>query len=365
MDATTSTCPEDDAKPLFRKGVDYEREGLHYEAMRCYKRALKLDPNVEKNIADEDLVSRFSSMDTTGDENTVSDECEDEYDNKEDLFLRFQRIMGPQICFPECTQSTTHFSDLPFELVLYIFRFVVSYNLDLRMLEQCAAVCRGWYLCARDPELWRRACSKFWPSNVKDIVQYNGSWRQMFIERPSVLTIGCYISKISYVRRGEESFVDNSNGRSFNVVYYRYLRFYSDGRVVKVQSDDHPSKVVPKLQTRESRIRAPYKVYPGHYRLSGKQLFVTLYSEVELPRGFHRQLGLDKNNQRKTTFNMVLEISKYKSKHNWKLRCTDYEIIYKNSVNKVMVTKYDLSNNRLPPFIFSRVKCYGDELHVL
>lgn len=65
---------------------------------------------------------------------------------------------------------------------------------------------------------------RFWPSDVKDIVLYDGSWRQMFIERPSVLTIGCYISKISYVRRGEESFVDNTNGRSFNVVYYRYLR---------------------------------------------------------------------------------------------------------------------------------------------
>lgn len=49
---------------LFRKGVDYEREGFHYEATRCYKQALKLDPDVEKKIADEELVLR--SMDTTG-----------------------------------------------------------------------------------------------------------------------------------------------------------------------------------------------------------------------------------------------------------------------------------------------------------
>lgn len=33
-----------------------------------------------------------------------SDEIEDEYDNKEDLFLRFQRIMGPEICFQENVQ---------------------------------------------------------------------------------------------------------------------------------------------------------------------------------------------------------------------------------------------------------------------
>lgn len=55
---------QDDAKVLFRKGVDYEREGSHYEATRCYKQALKLDPDVEKKIADEEFVSH--SMDTTG-----------------------------------------------------------------------------------------------------------------------------------------------------------------------------------------------------------------------------------------------------------------------------------------------------------
>jgi hypothetical protein len=60
---------QDDAKALFRKGVDYELEGFHYEAMRCYKRALKLDPDVEKKVADEEFVSR-SSMDTTGEQAT-------------------------------------------------------------------------------------------------------------------------------------------------------------------------------------------------------------------------------------------------------------------------------------------------------
>lgn len=358
MDTMPTTSSEDDAKVLFRKGVDYEREGFHYEATRCYKRALKLDPDVEKKIADEELVSR--SMDTTADENNVSnDKSEDEYDNKEDLFLRFQRILGPLICFPARAQLTTHFSALPPELVIYIFRWVVSYDLDLRMLEQCAAVCRGWYLCARDPELWRRACSKFWPSNVNDLVPYDGNWRKMFIERPNVLTIGCYICKITYVRRGEESFRDNTNGPSFQVVYYRYLRFFSDGRVLMVLSYNPPYKIVRKLQTRE---KAPFNVSPGHYRLSGKQLFLTLDSEdKERDREFNRKYGWEDNTERKTTYNMVLEISKYKSKQNWKLQCIDYEIVYQSRVNKVKVTKYDLTNNRFPPFIFSRVKCYSNE----
>lgn len=67
--------------------------------------------------------------------------------------------------------------------------------------------------------------SRFWSSNVNDLDPYDGSWRRMFIERPHVLTNGCYIAKISYVRRGEDSFRDNSNGISYNVDYYRFLRY--------------------------------------------------------------------------------------------------------------------------------------------
>ncbi len=38
---------------------------------------------------------------------------------------------------------------LPFELLMYIFRWVVSCDLDLRALEQLSLVCRGFYICAR------------------------------------------------------------------------------------------------------------------------------------------------------------------------------------------------------------------------
>ncbi|XP_025413927.1 F-box only protein 9 isoform X2 [Sipha flava] len=356
---TAMESTENEAKALFRKGIECERDGNPYEATQCYKRALKLDPDVEKKIAHEDAIAR--PMDTLNDQN---DESEDEYDNKEDLFLRFQRIMGPQICFPEHEQRATHFSVLPPELILYIFRWVVSNDLDLRTLEQCSAVCRGWYLCARDPELWRRACLKFWPSSSDDLAPFDGSWRRMFIERPNVLTIGCYICKVSYVRQGEESFRDNSNGPSFNVVYYRYLRFFSDGRVLMLLSYHPPAKIVRKLQTNET---APFNVCPGHYRLSGNKLYLTLDSEgEECRRTRNKYVFCNENSERKTTYNMILEISKYRSKHNWKLQCIDYEIVYRNKNNEVMVTKYVLSNNRFPPFIFSRVKCFANEsVHVL
>lgn len=41
------------------------------------------------------------------------------------------------------------FTVLPREVLMYIFRWVVSSDLDMRALEQLSLVCRGFYICAR------------------------------------------------------------------------------------------------------------------------------------------------------------------------------------------------------------------------
>lgn len=57
--------------------------------------------------------------------------------------------------------SNVHISQLPMEMLLLILRWVVSTDLDLRSLDQCALVSKGFYICARDPEIWRLACLRF------------------------------------------------------------------------------------------------------------------------------------------------------------------------------------------------------------
>lgn len=54
-----------------------------------------------------------------------------------------------------------HFSDLPMEIILYILKWVVSVDLDLRSLEQCSAVCKGFYICSKDHDIWRLACLRY------------------------------------------------------------------------------------------------------------------------------------------------------------------------------------------------------------
>jgi F-box protein 9 len=85
--------------------------------------------------------------------------------------------------------KATHISSLPSEVLIYIFRWVVSSELDVRSLEQCARVCRGFYICARDPQLWKMICFKTWTGQTGN-PSANINWRHMFINRPHVVFNG-------------------------------------------------------------------------------------------------------------------------------------------------------------------------------
>ncbi|ELV11970.1 F-box only protein 9 [Tupaia chinensis] len=81
-------------------------------------------------------------------------EDDDDESKTADLLSCFQQELTFQesvrkLCQPELESSQTHISVLPMEVLMYIFRWVVSSDLDLRSLEQLSLVCRGFYICAR------------------------------------------------------------------------------------------------------------------------------------------------------------------------------------------------------------------------
>lgn len=93
----------------------------------------------------------------------IEDDSSDEDITDKDLLLHIQKKMSKceLFCAPKLEQKTMHISQLPVEIILYIFRWVVSSDLDLRSLEMCSMVCRGFYLCSRDSEIWRLACVRY------------------------------------------------------------------------------------------------------------------------------------------------------------------------------------------------------------
>lgn len=79
--------------------------------------------------------------------------CEPETDTSQVHISGNSHTGAGLLGFPEfssCSDSSFFISTaLPLEVLMYIFRWVVSCDLDLRALEQLSLVCRGFYICAR------------------------------------------------------------------------------------------------------------------------------------------------------------------------------------------------------------------------
>ncbi|XP_053291922.1 F-box only protein 9 isoform X2 [Pleuronectes platessa] len=240
---------EEKATELFLRAVQEEQNGAVYEAIKFYRMAMQLVPDIEFKIN----YSRPLDADLVGGKYMEDSDVEGEI---EDLLAYFEQQFTlessfPKICTPELEMTRMHISALPREILMYIFRWVVSSDLDMRALEQLSLVCRGFYICARDPELWRSACLRLWGRNCTKLVPFN-SWREMFLQRPHVRFDGVYISKTSYMRQGEES-LDGFYKSVHHVEYYRYLRFFPDGKVMMLTTPEVPLSIIPRLRTRNTR----------------------------------------------------------------------------------------------------------------
>ncbi|KAK3553833.1 hypothetical protein QTP70_012201 [Hemibagrus guttatus] len=350
---------EEKARELFLKAVEEEQNGAVYEAIKYYKSAMQLVPDIEFKIN----YSRSPDPDRVGGSYLEQNENDGEI---VDLLAYLQQQLtvehsSQKICQPEVETSQVHISALPLEVLMYIFRWVVSSDLDMRALEQLSLVCRGFYICARDPEIWRSACLRVWGRSCTKMLPFS-SWRNMFLERPRVRFDGVYISKTSYIRQGEES-LDGFYRAWHQVDYYRYLRFFPDGQVMMLTTPEEPPATVPRLRSKNTRMDS---IMIGHYRLSQdtdnqtkvyvvvskrkdekvpeyqRSRFCRRYPAPESERSFH--VGLQLSSGGLQRFNKLVWI--HHSCH----------IMYR-STGETVITAFDL-DKMYTPLYFARVKSY-------
>ena len=174
-------------------------------------------------------------------------------------------------------QETFDVSNLPYEVVYKIF-----HRLEAEALSNSAQVSRAWLIHAYEPSHWRRVATKLWPTQslsslTTHAIQYHG-WRRMVIQRPRIRINGIYIMRHVFYKRGTEL-----PGIPFrpilNVVYYRFLRFYSDGIVIGLTTPEHPSAAKRRLDRNWKPTHADRdKTFPaiGHYEFDESTRMVTL-----------------------------------------------------------------------------------------
>lgn len=225
------------AAEIFREGIKEERNGRVYEAVSLYRHAIQLDPDIE--FKTEKQKTKPRNRDENG--RQVPNEAGQEGIVEETEEEILERLMAYNVyrngtCLFEMDHfPASHISSLPFEVLQYVTQWVVSTDLDFISLEQFSRVCHGFYRTSRESNIWRLACLRIWGTICGRPEDFHyGSWREMVIFRPQIRFNGVYISRISYIRPGEASFIDqNTHYRAWQTVcYYRFFRFFSDGTVL-------------------------------------------------------------------------------------------------------------------------------------
>ena len=278
-DTSRGETEEDDlhsrARDLFMQGVEYEQDGKLYEAVRYYRKAEKLVPNIEQQAYKFNINAKVTKVPVKNnqvDDNgnaAESTHCHKNEDDKSmaNLCAKFSRLQSGQCNISKDHESSLqHIGDMPGEVINYILKWVVSDELDLKSLESCSQVCRGLYMSARDEEIWRLVCCKVWGQSVLS-KNHNISWRELFLTRKRVNYGGCYISRMRYIREGERGFQDQETYRAWHIVEYsRYLRFFPGGQVIMALSSDDEAIIAKQLNTKTSGLNIPGAIM-GRYKI--------------------------------------------------------------------------------------------------
>ncbi|XP_075553328.1 F-box only protein 9 isoform X3 [Dermacentor variabilis] len=305
------------AKQIYLKGVSAERSGRMHDAISHYRRALQIVPDIEFRLASSSIWS------VDEESNGSETDCEDNdsscgNDNTASLHQRIKMKTPPaNICSVALEQKATHISDLPREVFMFILRWVVSSDLDILSLEAVSKVCRGFYLCARDPELWHTACVRTWGEDCGQLNQYD-SWREMYICRPRI----CY-----------------------------------NGVVLMLTTPDNPYVSLGKLRSRRP---AYTSVLRGSFWLEGTRVKAVLKKPaMKTPRntGYWRGVRHSMEPQPDQVFHLELELRSVRGRANAQLVWKSYAI-HSYWLGQESVATFDLTTNAFPPLWFSRVKSF-------
>lgn len=361
----------EEARQLFLKGVEFEKNGELYDAIQFYKKAVALVPDIEfkafKYAKSNETTDDKSSVnrDTNGNPSTSSNNSTEIEEEEEisDLVTKFMivNVSNERSCRPEFPQNETHISSLPIEIIINILKWVISSDMDLTSLERFSEVCRGFYLASRSKDIWRLVCLNTW--GASSIVSEPKCWRKYFIETPRINLNGCYIAKVTYLREGERGFQDEFYRPWHVVQYYRFLRFFPNNLILMNISADHPSTIVKHLNRKLFNNPIANTLLFGDYRIVKDRVICVLTKRNEVPKP---ATVLSKRKRRNSMayfdvpdqeMRFELEI---KGKRNKRLQWIHYEVVNKYKNGRETHDEIDVSNvNNYPPLIFSQVKSYN------
>ncbi|KAI9456950.1 hypothetical protein HD554DRAFT_2144238 [Boletus coccyginus] len=363
------------AVEIYRSAVQHEQESDLDEALRLYRHAFRLNPDVDRVYFKEEqrLQQLGRTIISLGHKKTASASRGEGTEGKEGRTMwpaegkesvYMNGILSKVLeCFPEVLtfepeddREGVPINMIPQELLLSILR-----NLDTMTLERFATVSRKARILSLDPSIWRDfVYLAYKPPQIPEAVTvetivdgYDSNYRQTYIEHPRLRLDGVYIAVCHYVRRGlgENAWVNVSH----LVTYHRYLRFFPDGQVLSLLANEEyqPTLVIPMLKP-SLRMKG---FYIGDWRLEGSRVLITNLVE-RYPHATHASSAHPSHHSHtpqptRYHFQMTLAL-RSKPLGRWnKLDLVSYESV---NIEDEEVVLLPLKHER--PFWFSKVKSW-------
>ncbi|CAI5759288.1 unnamed protein product [Candida verbasci] len=312
----TSLDVDHKAIQLFEKAIEKESQGLMSEAIQFYRQAFKLNEQVDslyRSIHLPKAINQYKSERGKNAMHNVDDSKVAEI-NVDKLIQSFEHIdANPPNPEDELSIKISNLElnaklisplvHLPNDIWIYILEILV--HISPESWFRMSITCKKFAYLGFNNSIWREICNLVYPRQIyeenkyrklndsdddlpipknqlKIIPQYK-SWKLMLNQRPFIKFLGCYISVINYYSEGGKSeFSSSWSNPVRTITYYRYMRFYPDGTVLKVLSVLPPDQIVPYLHKSNKSVpniiedkpvfthdvKESHKIYKGKWSVS-------------------------------------------------------------------------------------------------
>lgn len=246
-----------EAVNLWKRGVLKEKDGLMMDAIGCYRRALKMDGEVEKRYRKlvHQEIQTMREVEKLSLQSRLPSTQEGKEAEKAGDLVKESGEQVEQNDLP-CWILEMLPDDILKKIVLETVLISGESWLNLSL------TCRRFHrLCFREPEPYRTFAQHIYSlqhydkaamalnglSSIKALEEafWGVDYRRMLEERAYVKFQGCYISVVNYLRQGASAEGSSSWINPVHMItYYRYFRFYPDGSCLRLVTTDEPSNVV-------------------------------------------------------------------------------------------------------------------------
>lgn len=322
-----------EALRLFDKATEKEQHGLMAEAVKYYRRAFKLNPDIDRIYREHKLPNAHAKLVKQHGKNVgrkidrtkleaidvdallasfatetpqAPDPNNPDHHDDEHIAIKFANLgLDNHEEYAE-VPPVSILTKLPSELWIRVL--VLLIEIDPEAWFTFGISCKKHaYYAFHSSQVWKRLCYMIYPLQSYEenksvalgetlpipmdpaslILKFDGSWKKMLCQRPFIKLLGCYISVVNYYSEGGRAELSTDWGNPVRTItYYRYLRFYPHGECIMALTRFEPTKVIPQflrnnklkrlLKNPESRdlstidpSEEPHKIFHGKWTISG------------------------------------------------------------------------------------------------